>query len=191
MDILEDGKGSGYKAEVDSDNRLSVMSVGASVASSEALSRGGAFVLPSGFLSLTTTGSFNGIFYIKNTSPTKNLFIGKIRTCGDTAGSVQVKLLRNPTAGTLISDANDATKLTSNFGRNDIFEGDAYVASSDGKTVTDGADYSQYIQKTAGHSIQDYEGAIVLPNGSSIAMVAKPTVAMTFCTELQCWFREV
>lgn len=191
MNVIEDGKGTGYKAQVDSSNRLKVFSVGTSVASQEAKESGGAFVIPSGFLSLTTTGSFNGIFYIKNTSTTKDLYIGKIRTCGNADGSVQVKLVRNPTAGTLISDANDATQLTANFGRNDVFEGDAFVASGDGKTVTDGTDYSQFIQKTTGHSIQDYEGAIIIPNGSSIALVAKPSVAMTFCTELQCWFRGI
>ena len=38
----------------------------------------------------------------------------------------------------------------------------------DGKTVTDGNFMTQFINKAPGHSIQDYQGAMILYNGDSI-----------------------
>jgi len=152
---------------------------------------GYSFLLATDFVSLTTTGSFNGIMYIKNTDSNKSLFIDSVRVCGDTTGNAQIRYLRNPTAGTLISDANDADQLSANAGSNIPFPGLAYSASGDGKTVTDGDSWSQYIQRTAGHSSEIYNGAIIIPNGSSLAISAKPSVAMTLCMAVQCWFEEI
>lgn len=186
--MIEDGKGRGYRAAVTANNRLETLAIAESRAADISKREGTAFVVPSGFISLTTTGSFNGILYLKNTSATNDLFIDKIRTCSDTMGDVKAKLIRNPSTGTLISDANDAAKLSSNLGSNNLFEGDAFTASGDGKTITDGVAMSQFINHSPGHSIQEYSGSIVIPNGASLALVVQPSVAMTFCAEIQCWF---
>jgi|DEB0MinimDraft_10_1074344.scaffolds.fasta_scaffold08524_3 hypothetical protein len=187
MNVIQDGRGKGYSAGVDSLNRALVKSVSQSRVSDISKREGQAFLIASDFISLTTTASFNGIIYLENTSDL-DLYIGKIRTCSDTSGNVQCRLIRNPSTGTLISDANDADQLPSNFGSNEAFGGFAYTASGDGKTVTDGTNESQFINHSPGHSIQEYEGAIILPKSSSLALVAKPSVALTFCAEIQCWF---
>jgi hypothetical protein len=187
MNVIQDGRGGGYSAGVDSDKRLLSKAISQSRVSDISRRNGKAFLISTDFISLTTTASFNGIVYIKNTSD-EDLFIGKVRTCSDTSGNVQVRILRNPTTGTLISDANAATQLSANFGSSEIFGGDAYAASGDGKTVTDGSNSSQFINHSPGHSIQDYEGAVVIPKGQSFAITAKPSVALTFCAEIQCWF---
>lgn len=185
-----DGSGSGYAAKVNSLNRLETFSIIENRVADVSKRTGLSFVLASDFISLTTTGSFNGIMYVKNESDKYDLYIDKVRTCSDIMGNVQIRILRNPTAGTLVSDANLADQLSANVGKEEPFDGLAYSASGDGKTVTDGENFSQFINHSPGHSIQEYDGAVIIPRGKSIAMVAKPSVAMTLCAEIQCWFEE-
>lgn len=108
--------------------------------------------------------------------------------CSAETGYVQIRAIRNPSTGTLISDANSADKLSANAGSSVVFDGLAYAASGDGKTVTDGDNWTQFINRSPGHSVQDYEGAIVIPGGKSMALTAKPSVSMTICVEVQLWF---
>lgn len=183
-----DGTGAGYAAKVDSTNRLNTFSIVENRVADISKRLGLSFIIASDFISLTTTGSFNGILYVKNNSDNYDLFVDKVRVCSDTSGNVQVRLLRNPTTGTLISDTNAADQLSANAGSAETFDGLAYAASADGKTVTDGSNWSQFINHSPGHSIQEYDGSIVIPKGKSIALVAKPSVAMTLCAEIQCWF---
>lgn len=186
---IKDGTGSGYLAKVNSNNRLEVLAVSRSRIADIATDEADSFIIASGFISLTTTASYNGLLYIKNNSSTKSIIIGTVRVCGNgSSGSVLVKYIRNPTAGTLISDGNLAQQYSGNLGEDKVFDGLAYSASGDGKTVTDGNDFTQYINVLPGHSIQFYDGAIVIPNGKSIAIVVKPSIATTICTEVQCWF---
>lgn len=184
---IEDGTGAGYIAGVDSNNRLETFSIVESRAADISNRTGKSFLLASDFISLTTTASFNGIMYVKNNDDL-SLYINAIRTCSDASGSAQIRILSNPTAGTLISDANDSDKLSSNLGSSETFGGLSYAATGDGKTVTDGDQLSQFINRSPGHSIQQYNGSLVLPKGSSMAIVAKPSVATTLCVEIQCWF---
>jgi len=183
-----DGTGKGFRAQVDEFNRLSTNCVTQSRIADRSKRSGDGFILATGFISLTTTGSFSGAAYVKNTSETKDLFIKSIRTCGDGTGSIKIKILANPTTGTLISNANAGHANSSNLGVSTTFEGLYYVASGDGKTVTDGTHVAQFINKMVGHSVQDYEGAIVVPNGKSFAIVMQPSVATDVCVEIQCWF---
>jgi hypothetical protein len=187
MNVIQDGKGKGYSAEVDSINRLLVKAISQSRVSDISNRTEKAFLLASDYISLTTTASFNGLIYVKNTSD-DTLYIGKIRTCSDASGNVQIKVVRNPSTGTLVSDANAASQYSANFGSSELFGGLAYSASGDGKTITDGNDATQFINHSPGHSIQDYEGSLVIPKGQSFALTAKPSVSMTICVEIQCWF---
>src|SRR5210317_1734856 len=158
MESIIDGTGSSYQAKVDNKNRLSTFAISEGKIG-DASKDGDSFVLASDFISLTTTASFNALMYIKNDS-NKDLLIQTIRSCSDATGTLQFRLLRNPTAGTIVSDANVADQLAANFGSNREFEGLAYSASADGKTFTDGDDFTQYINRSPGHSIEDYRGAV-------------------------------
>jgi hypothetical protein len=184
---IQDGTGKGYLTKVNADNRMETFSIVEARVADVAANNGKAFLLSSGFVSLTTTASFNGLMYVKNNSDEK-LFIDKIRTCSDGSGSVQLEIIANPTTGTLISDANNSNKLSSNMGSSEIFDGLSYAASADAKTDTDGDNLSQFINRSPGHSVQNYQGSLVLPKGSAIAIQAKPSVATTICIEIQCWF---
>ena len=134
--FLEDGKGTGYKAQVTEEQRLSVDSIVTSHLAHESQDDGEAFIFASGFISLTTTGAFNGLLYIKCTTSESHFHVSKIRTCSSATGFMQLKIIKNPTTGTLISDANAATTSTLNFGSSKSTSGraDVYSASGDGKT---------------------------------------------------------
>jgi hypothetical protein len=189
--ILESGTGNGKSAKINDDNRLEVFSVGESKAADVSRSQGRSFIIASDFISLTTTGSFNGLLYLANSSELRTFFVERLRSCSTATGTVQFYLIRNPTTGTLISDANAALQASANLNSPLSFEGDAFSASGDGKTVTDGENFSNFINRAPGHSIQEYGGLIVMPPGSSMAVVAKPDVATTICLELQGWFEPI
>ena len=193
---IKDGTGSNRKVSVNSQNRLAVNSVDNSRISDISEREGNAFILASGFIGFGASGSFQGHTYIKNNSD-KDLFIEAIRLCS-TAGSgtmnmesFQTRLIKNPTTGTLISDANDAPGINpSKIGSSQEFDGLIYVASASGKTVTNGSFMSNFTTHSPGHTIQIYSGALILTKGSSLAIELKPTTGGEICSEIQCWFEE-
>lgn len=188
--IIEDGTGSGKKAKINEQNRLETFSIVESRISDISNRDGRSYILTSDFVALTTTASFNGMLYIKNTSTDKDLYIDRVRVCGTgtSMNAMQCRFVKNPTTGTLISDANAGISVASNLGSNEEFEGVNYAASGDAKTITDGTQFSQFTIHLPGHTIQEYNGAIIIPNGSAMAIEVKPGTATTACIEVQCWF---
>lgn len=186
---IEDGKGSGRQAAVNSNNKLESQAITIPEIAFLSAEKEQAWIIATGFVALTTTGSFNGLVYLKNTS-TKPLHIETVRSCSDNSGSSQVKIIKNPTTGTLISDANDAVITNANLTSTAEFGGIGYTASGDGKTITDGTDTTQFINNSPGHSIQQYQGAVVIGQGDSFALVVKPSAAGNVCCEIVCYFGE-
>jgi hypothetical protein len=185
MLYIEDGTGTGKKAGVDEDNRLLTHAVSTSdlVKSSE---DGNAWAIATDFIALTTTASFSGIIYISNDSD-ENLEIHKIRICHDLASTenMQVKTLKNPTAGTLISAGTAGTTRTLNFTSSVTSDVTAKIGS-DAKTVTDGSLLSQMIIKGVSlHEVSMDEGIILGPS-DSLAVVVKPSAACNVCSYLIC-----
>jgi hypothetical protein len=175
-------------------NKLLVESTSLPFIAYESEDQANSFLVASGFIALTTTGSFNGMLYMKNTdSQNRNFHIHHFRVCsglGASASStLQIQCKLNATAGTLISDANAATVTNMNTNSNKAFGGDVYAASGDGKTVTDGSSFTQFINRAPGHSIQDYDGSIVIGNGVSFTIECKPSEAQTVCIELIGYFK--
>lgn len=147
--------------------------------------KGEAFWLATGFIALTTTGSFNAVFYLKNNSETKNIHIGKLRTC-----STQIcewKMLHTITAGTLLTDETDAAQMNLNVGAVKTLIADVYKGA-DAKTVT-GTEVPTWINNI-GHSQPDFEGALILAPTASIAFTVKPAVAGDACLTIECWQSE-
>lgn len=187
-----DGSGSGKRAKVDEANRLNTFSITESRMADISARTGESFLITSDFVALTTTGSFNGMLYIKNTDTSKDLYIDKVRVCGTgtAMNSMQTVFYKNSTTGTLISDANAGIVVPANLGSNVVFGGLVYSASADGKTVTNGTQFSQFTIHLPGHSIQEYDGALIIPAGSSIAIAVKPSASTTACIEVQCWLED-
>lgn len=189
---IQDGTGKGFRAAVNENKRLETFSITESRIADVSNREGRSFLLTSDFISLTTTGSFNGMMYIKNTDTSKIVFIDKIRVCGtgSSGNYAQVKFYKNPTTGTLISDANAGISVPAHLGSQEIFPGLIYAASGDGKTVTDGTQMSQFTLHTPGHTIQEYDGMIIIPGGSALAIVVKPSNTVEACVEVQCWVED-
>lgn len=141
------------------------------------------FMFATNFVALTTTGSFSAIFYVKNTSTTKVLHLGKLRTCSNQV--CEWKFIKNPTTGTLISDATAAAKENMNFGAPITFIGDVYKGA-DAKTITDGIEAGTWINNV-GHSQPDWAGAIILAPGDSMALSVKPASAGDVCVTITGW----
>lgn len=183
-----DGLGSEKTARVTSRNQLDTFAVCQNRIADISEYNGNAFVIASDFISLTTTASFSGVLYFKNTSTTNQLFIKTIRVCSDGAmGDMQVKLIKNPTTGTLISDETPAYVTSTNLIKNTVFQGLAYKGA-DAKTIINGDHFTQFTNHTPGHSIQDYEGMIVMGTGTSLGIEVKPSVTTNVCIEIQCWY---
>ena len=142
-----------------------------------------AFIFGSDFVALTTTGSFSGIFYMKNTSENKNFFVNSIRTCANVIS--EWELYKNPTTGTLISNATAGLKSNSNFSSAATFTGDVYKGA-DAYTVTDGTQIGSWINNV-GHSLENLYGGILLGPGDSLAITCKPAGAGDVCVKIDGW----
>lgn len=192
--VIQDGTGTKFKAKVNDQNRLTTLSVIETRVSDISEREGKAFIIASGFIDFTTTGSFQAHTYIKNTS-NDDMFIEAIRLCS-TGGSgtmlmngFQTKVIKNPTTGSIVSEAVVAPGLNpSKIGSSQTFEGIAYVAAGSDKTFTDGSFMSNFTTHSPGHTIQIYNGALILTKGSSIGLEVNPTVTGSICSEIQCWF---
>jgi len=186
---IRDGAGGEKRARVDKNNRLETFSITESRMADISIRDGNAFIITSDFVALTTTASFTGMLYINNTDTNTNLFIDKVRVCGtgSSMNAMQCKFFKNPTTGTLISDANDGIIVPANLGSNKTFSGNVYAASGDAKTITDGTQFSQFTIHLPGHTIQEYDGALIVPGGSALGIAVQPGAATTACIEVQCW----
>lgn len=139
MSIIEDGTGSGKKQKVNANNRAYVDAIEKSEEQA-AIDIGDGYNINTGEISLTTT-SASGVLYIKN-NETENLVITAIAVGVSSAGTVndstRVQIIRNPSTGTLISDASAVDQNQNrNFGSSKTLTVDAYKGA-EGKTVTDG-----------------------------------------------------
>ena len=192
MDFIQRDPVTGQGMRVTNEGRGAVDSINLTHIAHESQDDGTAYILATDFVALTTTGSFNGLLYFKNTdSQNRHFHIHHFRVCAGlcAAGStLQVKVIENATTGTLISDANAAVTNNMNSTSSNTFGGNAYAASGDGKTITDGVYYTQFINHAPGHSVQNYDGAIIIGKNDSFAIEVKPSVAMTTCIELIGYF---
>lgn len=143
---------------------------------------GVAFWLATGFIALTTTGSFSGVFYLKNTSEDKRIRIGKLRTCSNQV--CEWKMLHTITAGTLLTDETAAPQMNLLIPSPQPLNADVYKGA-DGKTVT-GVEVPTWINGV-GHSQPDFEGSLSLAPQASIAFAAKPAAAGDVCLTIECW----
>jgi len=179
---IQSGDHHGYSARVNKEGHLLTHATTLRKLTNESYG-GRAFYLSSDFISLTTTGSFSGIFYIKNTSD-NDLHIAQLRTCG--LASTQWKLIKNPTAGTLISGASAGYASNLNFESGNPFIGNVYKGAN-GNTITNGSHMSQWINGV-GHSTTDIDGAIIINHNSAIALLCQPSAATTVCANILAYY---
>lgn len=140
---LEDATGQGAGAKVGATNRLYTASISESF-EEYANKQGDAYNINTGTITLTSAAD-TPILYIKNNED-KDLIVVAIAvgagpsTGAATDANAAITVVRNPTAGTTISNANAVDiNQNRNFGSSKALTADAYKGAT-GETMTDGDD---------------------------------------------------
>lgn len=174
MEFITDGQGRGYQAGVNSENRLLTHAV-TEEESGHATEFNLAYNINTGNVSLSAA---TGLFYFKNNEDVD--FIVSALAVGFGAGtqsdSGEITLIKNPTGGTLISNAvNVDINENRNFGSADTLLNSLAYKGVSGDTVTGGADTALFYQNQ--NSRGYYTIGLQVPKGSSMAISIDPKLS--------------
>jgi len=138
--IIDDGTGSGYKAKVDSDNRVHTNAISREeVVQSVFLGNG--YNINTGAVTITNDTTDNAIFYLKNNGNDDLIVHEILIILGTSTGGVgdgTLKVFRNPTGGTIISGASAVeANVNRNFSTSNSLSVDAFKGAT-GSTLTGG-----------------------------------------------------
>lgn len=146
----------------------------------EASDNGNCYSCPTDFLAITTPDVWYGVWYLKNTN-THPYHIDFIRASSK-AGVTQWKIIKNPTTGTLISGGTLFIPKNTNFS-SALQSGLEFRIGGEGFTLTNG-DLLGQMQAMYSERF-DVNGTIIIPAGSTIAVMAKCSVATDIGSTLQ------
>lgn len=183
---IEDGGGSGKTAqiaEIGSVRRLNTYAL-ITDALEEFGHIGQAYWIATDFIALTTTASFSGILYIKNTSLTDRIHIAFWRQSSTVNCLWQVH--KNPTTGTLITGGTAVTPENAQFSSGKSLAGTA-IKGADALTVTNGTLIGQHATSAYNALPLNIGGGLVLETNNTVAVSAKPTVAGSVGITLTLW----
>ena len=188
---IKDGN-SGNVMKVDSNNRGHMHAISESEERQANIS-GNAYNINTGVITLTDAAD-TPIMYLKN-NDTKDLVISAIAvgvgpSTGGSGGIPKITVVRNPTAGTTISNANNVDiKSNRNYQSSKTAANVVAYKGATGETMTDGEDHIIFFQTSSGRlfgTIEEY-----LPQGSSIGVKFDPQPSNTsqdvYCA-LICYF---
>jgi len=164
--VINDGRGRGYSAEVDSENELHVKATVTSRASEIADTNEQTFSFPTDVINLTSGTANKGLLLIENGN-NERLHIDRIRV--SCSGLVAFKFLRNPGAASPGFTAGSA--LNSAFGSTKSFAGSVNIGLDAG-SFGGGAHFGQVLV-TDGAASVDEEGAVTLNKGNTIGITGK------------------
>jgi hypothetical protein len=168
--LIDDGRGKGYSARVDNHNRLYTRSVSQTDAMAEA-ELGNVFQFTTGIISLTTTGAYTALMYVKNDDPVKNVYVEIFRFGSGAAG--QWKVTKNPTTGTIITAGTDMPGVNTRFDSGNAFNGISKKGSN-GQTITDGDLFAEFPGQS---TFIELGGIIIVTPGTAISVSYQPSVA--------------
>lgn len=182
MVFVEDGTGNGYSAKVSSSNRVYTFAVTEPEAIT-ALKLGNSYNLNTGLI--TVSGSTaNATMYFKNNESSDFVIeaiavgMGSGTIGAGTTGMIAVDVLRNPTAGTIISEAVDvASKQNRNFGSSKTLTADVYKGDGAGKTFTDGTEVAKFFTGLSGRLFATVNFQV--PKGDAAGITITPNVTGT------------
>lgn len=181
--VVKDGTGTGNTVKVDGNNRAHTYSVTINEAN-QANEDGNAYNINTGDITLTNATE-TPVLYIKNNED-KDLHITAFAlhagstTGGTTTEDVKWTVVRNPTAGTTVSNANDVDiNSNRNYGSNNTLLADAYKGAT-GETMTDGDNHILF--KSTNQSRVYAQIDELIPKGSSIGIKCAPQSSNTSMT---------
>lgn len=147
---------------------------------------GDAYMVASGFVThVNTADTYTGILWIQNDSATKNIHIGYVRGCNEVAGKWQAK--RGVTA---LSSSATVTPVNMQFGSKKTLSATVEAANATTSVFTGGTLFTQFMQGGPGHSVFDFEGAIILQPGESFGLEFAPFSTASSneaCAFFECW----
>lgn len=169
---IEDGSGAGFSVKVDKKLRLHTLSTVKPIEETST-EDGNSYHLTSGDINLTGNNTTSAVFYIKNNEDDNVnirsliVFIGN-STSG--AGDLQIEVLKNPTAGTIIGTGTDVDAVANkNFGSGSSLEVDAFQGV-EAATFTDGTRLTLNIYGSPVGEHELFENDVILSKGSSIGV---------------------
>jgi hypothetical protein len=171
---IQDGTGTGKTVKVDNNNQLHTTSITRSN-TQDATIKGNSYNVNTGDIGLTSTTE-SAVMYFKNDEAPVNgetafivdsIAIG-INNLGTTSGMAKITIVKNPTAGTIVTNAVAVDMNENrNFGSSNSLDSLIYKGV-EGDTFTDGTDIAQFYQSigSRGFYTLDFD----LPKGSSIGV---------------------
>lgn len=177
--IIHDGTGTGRAAKVDSLNRLHNFSVFRSEETDAAVNAR-SYVIESGLITLTSANK-SAVFYLRNTELVRLfidvfiIYVG-LSTGGATGDSSIVEILKNPTAGTIVSGAiNVDIESNRNFSSISPLDADSFKGA-EGNTFTDG---NPHLVAGFSPDTDEFRSGIILSNGNSVGVNVTPPASNT------------
>lgn len=183
---ITDGKGRGNEVAVDNRQRLLVAALIETESNFYTL-EGLKFNINTGNITLTSAAK-TSVLYLKNNDD-RDLYVDSlIYNIGNStngAGQFYVDIIRNPTAGDIITNANDVDIGTTsnanlNFGSSNTLDADIYKGATGETVLSGGGEILKTINKNpADRIIIDPAGGFILPKGSTFGINYTPPVGNT------------
>lgn len=177
--FIQDGTGTGSRAKVTDDNKLTTQSI-MEVQADHHSELGDRFNINTGDITLTSAAA-SGVLYFKNNEDEDfhiTIVVYNLGTSTGGSGDSLIEIIRNPSTGTLISGASAvAVNSNFNFGSADTLDCIAYKGAT-GNTITDGTVFGTTRSSSNGR-IALTLGTIVLPKGSSLGVRYTPQTGNT------------
>jgi hypothetical protein len=174
--LIEDGNGTGRKAFVGTSNRLLVHAV-TEDEEIDSNARGDAYNINTGSITLTNAVD-TPVLYLKN-GEEKDLIVRaiafgvKTSTGGDATDVPEATIIRNPTAGTIIDNANTVDiNSNRNYGSPNTLASSIAYKGATGESMTDGVNHIFVYLPTSGRAVIVINE--VLPKGTSMGIKIKP-----------------
>lgn len=168
--IINDGSGGNFAAKVDSNKRVHTQSV-VETEAQHAVETGEAYNINTGIITINGDSS---LLYIRN-NETRDVIVESTIFAlgvGDTSDLPEVDIVRNPTAGDLITDATPvAINSNRNYGSSKTLDADAFKGK-DGGVMTDGDDSLLFMVSAAGRVPATV--TLLLKKGSSLGIRIRP-----------------
>lgn len=192
-EAILDGLGKGTCAEVSSDNKLRVRAISETTID-HASENGNSYNINTGDIASLANGE-SALLYFKN-GEDENLLIDAIAiglSDGDASGIQKITVIKNPTAGTIISGASAVDMNENrNFGSADSLSSSLAYKGADTLTFTDGIETAQFYMGDNGRLFAST--GFVLPKGTSIGIkidAALSSGTLTAYAAIVCHLEEI
>lgn len=178
--FIEDGKGNGFKLEINSRNKAEVSSVNRTEYEN-AVIEGKAFNINTEIFTITGT-SESACLYVKNNEE-EDIYITGLFAYSDF--EILLRAYIEPSGGTIVSTADQINITNRKVGNSETFIFDAYKGF-DGATVT-GQNPTPLLYQVQNNRVFGNVN-IAIPRGGSIAITLQPSAGNTGDVNVYCGF---